>query len=169
MDIVIDATKLHPSTRLSLTALEWLEDRITPANILEIGCGNGILSLACTQLWPASILACDISENAVADARANALEYAPDADITILRSDGMKHPDIKAHGPYQLIIANLIPQWQVQMAASISEQLDAGGAILLSGILLWQEQGLKEAFVSLNINIIQRFDENEWCCLILRR
>lgn len=168
MDIAIDASTLHPSTRLALLGLEWLEPHITPSNILEVGCGNGILSLTSAQLWNASILACDISPAAVADAARNASEYAPEAAITVLRSDGFKHPWISARGPYQLIIANLIAQWQVQMATDMKKQLDSNGTIVLSGVLIWQEQGLIEAFAAIDINIIQRFAENEWCCLIAR-
>lgn len=169
MPLLIDASSLHPSTRLALTALDWLEQRIQPDAILDMGCGNAILSLTASQLWGARILACDISPHAVADSLRNIQEYAPESAITVLRSDGFSHPAIAAAAPYGLIIANLLAQWQVQMARSIEKSLHPDGYILLSGVLLWQEEGIIAAFRSINIDIIQKFNENEWQCYVARR
>ena len=168
MPVLLDASALHPSTRLALMALDWLEDRIAPQKILDIGCGNGILTLASAQLWDTPILACDISPGAVADAGANVREYAPGADITILRSDGFRHPAIKAGAPYGLILANLLAQWQVQMATDIAQCLHPEGILLLSGMLLWQTDGTLAAFASINIAPIQQLGEGEWQCALLR-
>ncbi len=169
MSLLIDASALHPSTRLTLAALEWLEERIQPPKILDIGCGNGVLSLTSAHIWGTRVIACDISANAVADCTENARTHAPEADICVLRSDGLKHPTIAAEAPYGLIIANLLAQWQIQMASDIEKCLSPEGTILFSGILLWQEEGLISALNSLNIDIIQKFSENEWVCHIARR
>lgn len=167
MDIVIDATSLHPSTRLALAALEWLDGRISPKNILEIGCGNGILSLTSAHLWDASIFACDIAEQAITDSQNNLKTYGNGADITFFRSNGMKHPAISKNAPYHLIIGNLLAQWQVHMAKDIAACLPPNGHLLLSGILAWQAAGVLEAFELLNINKLEKFSEQEWECYIL--
>lgn len=166
MDIAIDASDLHPSTRLALEGLSWLEDRIQPASALDIGCGNGMLSLASAHLWNIPVTACDISRQALSDARSNAARFAPDADITVLQSDGLKHPQIRTRR-YGLVLANLLAQWHVAMAMDIGNILESGGTLLLSGILLWQEAGVLEAFAEINLHPFQRFSEEEWVCDIL--
>ncbi len=166
MPFALDAATLHPSTALALSALEWLEHRIHPATILDMGCGNGVLSLASVHLWDASALACDISEEALRDTRANIRQFAEHAPITTLRSDGFKHPGIRHHAPYDLILANLLAQWQVQMACDIKNHLNPGGHVLLSGMLLWQENGVADAFRTIDIDIIHTIRHEDWVCLV---
>lgn len=168
MPIFIDSSQLHPSTRLALSAIEWLEPRIQVTNILDVGCGNGILSLTANHVWGSKVLACDISENAIADIQSNIKEFAPEAPIIALRSDGVKHPAIKQHAPYDLILANLLAEWQVAMAHDIAKLLTPGGHIVLSGILAWQTDGVKEAFSHMNIHTIHEVDEHEWHGIIAR-
>lgn len=168
MDLAIDATHLHPSTALSLSALEWLQGRISPASVLDMGAGSGILSLTSNHLWNCPVLACDISEKALADMAENIARFAPDAPISTLRSDGFTHPKIRSHAPFELILGNLLAQWQVAMARDIKACLATGGHVVLSGIMLWQAEGLRQAFAILDIHVIQEFTQKEWVCYILR-
>lgn len=168
MPMILDASSLHPSTRLALMALDWLEERIQPPKILEIGCGSGVLTLASAQLWDTSIVACDISPNAVNDTLENARNLTPEADITVLRSDGLKHPTIAEKAPYGLIIGNLLAQWHVAMATDIANCLVPGGTVLVAGILLWQEEGTLAAFKALNMQPIHKLSDTGWQCYVLR-
>jgi ribosomal protein L11 methyltransferase len=164
--LAIDATDLHPSTRLALSALSWLEERVSPRSILEIGCGNGILSLTAAHMWNARVLACDISEHAIVDARDNIKQYQYD-NIDVLRSDGFKHPKIGHNAHYDLIIGNLLAQWQVAMAKDIKKSLNQGGVVILSGIFAWQMEGIEAALSAINMNIIHKLIENEWQCAVV--
>lgn len=164
--LAIDATTLHPSTQLALSALTWLEERTEPAQVLEIGCGNGILSLTSAHIWNARVLACDISENAVADMAKNIEQFADDSDISVIRSDGFKNKRIHENAPYDLIIANLLAQWQVGMARDIEKCLAPAGMVLLSGIMAWQEEGVLHALSAINMHVIHKITENEWQCYV---
>ena len=70
MPLAINTQHLHPASALCLEALQWLHAREEFANILEIGCGSGILSVACASIWDANIIAADISPKAVFKANA---------------------------------------------------------------------------------------------------
>ena len=69
-------TGLHPTTRLCLAALESMADRglagEQPPQVLDVGCGSGILSIAAARLGAGRVLGVDVDPIAVDATRANA-------------------------------------------------------------------------------------------------
>ncbi|CAG8998149.1 MAG: Ribosomal RNA large subunit methyltransferase G [Candidatus Celerinatantimonas neptuna] len=67
------------------------------SNIIDLGCGNGLLSLAALSKWPdAHLLACDESFMAVESTRTNLLTNSPDVakQINVMADNGLgKQPD----------------------------------------------------------------------------
>ena len=68
-------TGTHASTRLVLEQLQVLADAgATPARILDVGCGSGILAIAAVKRWPgATCVAVDNDPIAVQATAENAL------------------------------------------------------------------------------------------------
>src|ERR1700737_4861831 len=95
---------LHPTTEACLEMLQWLRQTCQCRNILDIGCGNGILSLAAASLWKTKVLAVDISQQAVTDTMRHCAESRMESYVTALRSDGFQHTSIQERAPYDLII-----------------------------------------------------------------
>jgi ribosomal protein L11 methyltransferase len=158
---------LHPSTALALSALEWLQERNDFETVLDMGCGNGILAITASRVWDAHVLACDISDAAVSDAKENVVRAGCDSHVSVIKSDGFKHHKIPENAPYDLIIANLLAEWQVSMARDIQKNLTPGGYVILSGILAWLSSPVKDAFSSAKCNIIHELSDKEWYCYIL--
>ena len=72
MIIAIDTIGIHPATECCFEALQWLHERREFHNLLDMGCGNGILSLAAASIWgDAKTLAVDILEKAIEDTNKN--------------------------------------------------------------------------------------------------
>src|SRR5438128_825301 len=138
MPLKIDTAGLHPSTESCLKALEWLDARAEFANILDMGCGNGILSLAAASIWDANVLAVDISEKAIEDAKRAIAAYGLEERVTALRSDGFAEAEIRVRAPYDLIICNMLADFQLANAKNIQSCVKKGGYCLLSGILTWR-------------------------------
>lgn len=170
MNFAIDTSGLHPSTTLGLRALTWLHEQADCRNILDMGCGNGILSVASAHLWQSQVLAVDISENAVRDTQAAIQEYELTSQITVLRSDRFMHPQIAKSAPFDLIIANQLDQWLVEMAGDIKHSLKKGGHVVLSGLLDWLAEPTKQAYQALGVEIQQEFSMPPWrSCVICDR
>lgn len=168
MPIALTAQGAHPSTELCLEALQWLQSRAECANILEIGCGNGILSVAAAAAFGAPVLAADISPNAVADANENIAAHGLDGMVSVIRADGLNHKEIRARAPYDLIIANLLPELHVRLAGEIRTHLAPGGHLLLAGSLAWLAEGVEQAYTGLGFELIEKFDNPPWHGTIFR-
>jgi ribosomal protein L11 methyltransferase len=69
-------TGAHPTTQLCIELLLELE----PSDVLDVGCGSGVLAIAASRLGFAPVRAVDSDENAVAATSANAAVNGVDID-----------------------------------------------------------------------------------------
>ena len=168
MPITIDTAGIHPTTVSCLEALEWLQTVYNMQNILDIGCGNGILSLAAAGIWKAKVVATDIAEQAVSDTKANAHQHALDTLVTAIRSDGFQHALIGARIPYDLIICNLLAEPITQMAPLMKKHLGAGGICLISGILAWMADDVERTYLQQGFTMLKKIQRTQWNTFLLK-
>lgn len=127
----------HATTALCLLALEQLaEAGVTPARLLDYGCGTGLLAMGAALLWPAaSVTAADNDARAVEIAIENVETNGLGSRIQLYRTDLPSDPAIAAHGLFDLIVANILAEPLIAMAQPLVGQLARGGQLILSGIL----------------------------------
>lgn len=166
MSFSLTGYNLHPSTELCLRALAWFSEKQDFSRVLDMGCGNGILSLTAAGLWDARVLAADISENALADTKAAIDRYHLQKRVAVVRSDGFSNPEIAENGPYDLIICNLVAELLVKFAKDIKANLKPGGYIILGGALTWLYPQVKTVISGLEFEIKQEFYSSPWHALI---
>jgi len=151
-------------------AMQWLQERGDFSHILEMGCGNGILSVTAATIWDAEVLAADISDKALADAAAHIAANGMENRITLLKSDMFFAPQIKRRAPYDLIICNMLAHQLTQMAPDIRANLAQNGICILSGMLAWLAGDTKTAYKSLGFEIIKEIPNANWLtCVICDR
>ena len=165
----VDTENLHPSTLLCLEAIQFLHESEDFGNILDIGCGDGVLSIVAGHVWQeAQILACDIAQKATKDAKMYVSMQQKCAKIDVIRSDAFSNPLIFKRAPYDLILCNLLAELLLENAHNIKKNLDKNGIAVLSGILEWKCAELEALFTGLNIRIIKKIQQSPWICLVLR-
>lgn len=159
----------HGSTKGCLEALSKLRNTISPYNILDIGCGSGILAMAAANLWPsANILASDIDPECVRVTLENcALNNL--ALIQVLEGDGFKNLTLQKEKPFNLIIANILATILCEIVKDIEESLSAEGIVILSGILETQQESVVKKYASAGLNLINRIQNEEWVTLIMKK
>lgn len=129
-------TGKHHTTRL---CLELLEKNLNKGdNLLDMGCGSGILSIGAMLLGAGSAVGVDIEENAAATALENAEKnhISPDVYKTYygnILSDEKLASEIDRK--YDIITANIVADVIIEMKDYFVRYLKKGGILIISGII----------------------------------
>ncbi|HEX8667929.1 MAG TPA: 50S ribosomal protein L11 methyltransferase, partial [Allosphingosinicella sp.] len=135
-------TGQHETTSGCLIALSGLRDaELRFSNVLDLGTGTGLLAFAALELWPAArATASDIDPVAIDVAQENAAVNGVPVgrargQLELVVADGLGHAALKARGPYDLVIANILAGPLIELAPSVAGAMQAGGRLLLAGLL----------------------------------
>jgi len=156
----------HPSTRLCLQAIS---DLARPENeairFADVGCGSGVLAIACAKMFPeASGIAVDVDADAVEVSRENAERNGVLDRISVSAT-----PIAEVHGPFDVVLANILPDVLVPLACEIAARVGDGGTLVLSGILRELADGVEAAYVARGLLPQARLDEEGWRALVMTR
>ncbi len=159
----------HETTSGCLTALQLLAKQRRFRNVLDMGCGSGILAFAAARLWRAPVLAVDVDPEAVRVARSNARANAVGNWVTTIAGDGYADRRVKAEGPYDLIVANILARPLVAMAKDLATNLAPGGNAILAGLLSGQQAQVLAAHRQQGLELVARLPAGDWPTLVLRK
>ena len=130
-------TGTHATTSGCLKMLATL-DRGETANAVDVGCGSGILAIAMAKLWQRPVIGGDNDAEAVEVARENAVLNGVGDLCRFVHAIGLRHDELQARLPYDLVVANILAGPLMELAESFSATVRPGGRTLLSGLLLEQ-------------------------------
>lgn len=131
-------TGTHPTTAL---CLEWLDGAIRGGErVLDYGCGSGILALAALRLGAREAAAFDIDPQALHATRENAAKNGLEGRLTVAEYAS----DITGH--FDVVLANILSGPLIALAPGIAPKANAGGALLLSGMLARQADEVAQAY-----------------------
>ncbi len=159
----------HATTAMCLGLLTKIRDvKITPQNILDLGCGSGILALAAARLWPkAAVLASDIDPEAVRVTESNARRNYLRSRLMFCGGRGIYARPIQLAAPYNLILANILARPLRRLAVALSGMVCDGGRIMLSGLLDTQIRLVLNAYLPHGFVIERQQTQNGWAALLL--
>jgi ribosomal protein L11 methyltransferase len=157
----------HETTALCLGVLCELARRRRFRHVLDMGCGTGLLAIGAAKLWRRPVLACDIDPVAVAVTGENARANGVAPLVTAVTADGLDNPILKAHAPYDLLVANILAGPLTRLAPSIVRALAPGSMLVLSGLLRNQEN-LVLGFYGV-LRFVGRRRDGPWSALVLEK
>lgn len=132
-------TGTHPTTAL---CLEWLDGHpIAGKQVIDYGCGSGILGLAALLLGATHVIGVDTDAQALEASRENARRNeVPDEQLDLYLP--AQEPDTQA----DVMLANILAQPLISLASRLAGKVVSGGDIVLSGILAHQARTVMEAY-----------------------
>lgn len=159
----------HATTQGCLEAIHKIALRRRFRRVLDMGCGAGMLAIAAAKCWPAKGLAVDNDPVAVEVAAQNMLQNRVATRVDVLLSEGYVNPQIRVHGPYDLILANILADPLCAMAKDLSRHLAVDGVAVLSGLLARQAKRVVTAHRGFGLHLRQRIDIGPWTTLVMSR
>lgn len=132
-------TGTHPTTAL---CLEWLDgQQLKDTQVLDFGCGSGILAIAALLLGAREAVGTDIDVQALEASRDNAGRNGiADEKFALYLPEHM--PAMQA----DVLVANILAGPLVSLAPQLSTLVRPGGLLALSGILAEQGEEVAAAY-----------------------
>ncbi len=136
----------HPTTRMCLELMEEISGRFVGADVLDVGCGSGILSIAAAKLGARSVTAVDIERSALECTLRNASLNGVRDRVRVKLSDLASAVD----GSYDIILSNLLTELVQRLAIQIHSKR------------LLRTHGVGKAYWIASGIPVHKFDEATW-------
>jgi len=159
-------TGTHPTTQL---CLEALEDMVSPAlDVLDLGCGSGILSIAAAKLGATKIVAVDIDEIAVKATIENAEENGVADKINSFA--GTLENVITSARRFDLVVVNILAKIIIPMCdQKLGQTVRPGGRAIFSGIIHEQVEEVEAALRRTGLEPVARRTKGDWVLVEAKR
>ena len=137
-------TGSHPSTHLCLA---WLDENLQRGeDVLDYGCGSGILAIAAIKLGAHQVVGVDIDPQAIEASRQNAaLNQCSEAQLKFYEASLTRTGEIDGITA-DVVVANILAGPLIMLAPILTRATRVGGRIALSGILPEQAEEVALAY-----------------------
>jgi ribosomal protein L11 methyltransferase len=158
----------HGTTHGCLLLLDQVLKARHPRRVLDLGTGTGVLAIAAAKALHGAVLASDIDPASVRVARDNARLNQAGNLVQTIRASGFSAPQFKAHGPFDLVLANILANPLRQMATPMTRHLAPSAFLILSGLLPSQAAGVIAAYRARGLVVLRHLRIEGWSSLLMR-
>jgi ribosomal protein L11 methyltransferase len=134
--------------------------------VLDIGTGTGILAIAALKLGAPTALGIDVDPDAIAAARLNA-ERNHCADRLAVELEAPEA--LLGREPFELVVANLLTQTHLGLAACYARLVAPRGLLVLGGILADEGNRVRDAAIAVGFAAETDLAMDGWASLLLSR
>jgi ribosomal protein L11 methyltransferase len=147
----------HPTTHLCLDLLKKALALRPGAQVLDVGCGSGILALAALALGAPRALAVDISGRAVRQTNANAARNG-----LLPRLAAVQGSTECLRGLFGLILANLPWSIHLEKVEELCRLAGPNGVIIIAGFKDTQEEPLLTSYQTRGWSVLEHSSRDSW-------
>jgi ribosomal protein L11 methyltransferase len=164
-------TGAHPSTQM---CMEFMEELVKDGmDVIDLGSGSGILSIAALRLGAATAVGVDIDPKAEDIARENAAYN----DFSVDRFDAVTGNVTEDYAlmarlsgrHYDLVFVNIVADVIIGLAPVLKHFMDENTRVICSGILDVREAEVHEALTANGLAILATKSKEDWRSLVAGR
>ncbi|MCD8396724.1 MAG: 50S ribosomal protein L11 methyltransferase [Lachnospiraceae bacterium] len=164
-------TGMHETTQLCLRQLKKYVNGQT--ELLDVGTGSGILSIAALKLGAKHAVGTDLDPCAISAVRENLeANEVPEGAMQVLLGniiDDQKVQDAVGYGKYDIVAANILAEVLVPLTPVIVNQLKPGGIYITSGIIDEKETVVVDAVKAAGLEVLEVTHQNDWVSVTARK
>ena len=158
----------HGTTRGCLLLLDHVLKSHAPRRVLDLGTGTGVLAIAAAKARKRAVLASDIDAPSVKVAHENARLNGVGNFVQAIRATGFAAPEFARHGPFDLVLANILANPLRQLAGPMARHLAPKAFVILSGLLNHQAASVVAAYRARGLVPLRHLKIEGWSSLLLR-
>lgn len=152
----------HATTQLVLQLIEkYIHGE---EKVLDVGSGTAVLGISTVLLGAASALCIDNDEWCVLNGNENVKANYLSSKVEIRLAE-IKQIEEKE---FDLIVANINKHILLEVADEIKNKIRKNGVIILSGLLIIDENDIAEKYTRLQFKFIEKITMDEWCALVFQ-
>lgn len=153
----------HETTSL---CIKNLEKYVKPHdNVIDVGCGSGILSIAASYLTDGNLKAVDLDKLAVDVSRQNFALNNLENRIEVEEASLLTKESKK----YDVIVANILAHIIELMLEDAYKLLEDGGYFITSGIIKDKKDELLEKMLEQGFKLVEETSDNEWYSFVVTK
>lgn len=166
-------TGSHETTKLCISNLKKYIQTDGSTDVMDAGCGSGILSIIALKLGARKVYGIDIDELAVKASKENlALNDIPEEKYTIVQGNVIEDKEfaqsVASIGKYDIVVANILADVIIPLSAEIRPFMTEGGVFITSGIIDMKEQAVKDALLQNGFEIVDVTHMGEWVSIVAK-
>lgn len=151
----------HETTRMCLELIQKYMP--TKASVLDIGCGSGILGIACAKLGADNVHALDYDPVCVKVTRENA--SANNVTVEAKQSDLLGNAE---KNKYDLIVANIVADIIIRLNKDVKDYMKPNAAYIISGIIEDRLDEIKQSLEENGLDVLEMLSQGDWRALAVR-
>ncbi len=166
-------TGSHETTRLCISYLKKYIDPERGMDVLDLGCGSGILSMIAMKLGAERVYGIDIDELAVKASKENLKRnQIPENCYEIVKGDVIGDKEfaksVARIGQYDIVVANILADVIIPLSAVVRPFMKKEGVLIASGIINTKEKQVEEALIQNGFEIVDVSYIGEWAAIAAR-
>lgn len=164
-------TGQHYTTQLCIEQLEkWIKPNM---EVLDMGCGSGILSIATLMLGAKHVTAVDIDQNSVHITQENFRQnHLKSERYTTYYGNVLTDELLKekiGQNKYNVVVANIVANVIIEMKEALSQFIKSNGILIASGIITDRSEEVQKHLESVHFEILQVVEKNDWIAIVAHK